>query len=232
MKIGDRIKILRILNGLSMDSLSIRAETVNRISMSAYECNQYYPSRNKVVIVAKTLSVTASYLDYGKWDKDLCLVWRPSERKQGGFKLKTKEILSQLLPDLISETAFNLFAKIKFVDGVAVLFGYERLITCAAFISDSLTSTFPGTEILVSDKKIHSGFHSMILNVTSEHGYMIHPNLSAILKTEEINPCNKHISTINLVKAALNIAALKRQKNQGIDVDFDEAIDVLCRVLD
>lgn len=231
--LGNRIRILRALNGLSQVALGNLAEIdTHRIAIIAYEQNRYRPIRNNLVSIAKALSVSAGYLDYGQWDKDTSLVWRPLLHKQGGFDKKTVDTISLLLPDFVLETGFDLFAKIDFDDGVAVLFGYKKVITCVALIEHEISHLFPGEQISARSNKFLSCFQESIRIVAPAHGYEVHPKLSAIIEFEAVTAGDKNASDDRLVMAAQDIAALKRQQDQGVSVNFSNAIVALCQALE
>ena len=64
LSVGERIKVLRTLNGLTQEALASLAG-LNRASISCWESGAYNPSASKAQVIAKALNCSPAFLFFG-----------------------------------------------------------------------------------------------------------------------------------------------------------------------
>ncbi len=122
MNTATRLKILRLLSGLTHDALA-EITGVNRSLFSNWESGKYGPASKTVGVIAQALSTYPGHILYGDPPPQE-VIWEPAppRARNGNY---TKQYLSdfeQLLPQYWQENKFTEFAQATFPDGGLLLF--------------------------------------------------------------------------------------------------------------
>lgn len=105
MDIHSRIKMLRLLCGMTQEELAFRAE-VPRPSLGNYEQGTYVPRDKSLESLAGILGVEPGYLRYGSPVVN-AQVWQPAIPTNARRKLETINDIVKLLPEFITENRFD-----------------------------------------------------------------------------------------------------------------------------
>lgn len=103
MSIGERIKVLRVLNGLSQEDLA-SLSGINRASISCWEGDTYSPSPSKMQQLAKILGCSPAYMVFGEPCIESAMwILSDAERRQD---LITNTV-TVFIPKLLLENGFT-----------------------------------------------------------------------------------------------------------------------------
>lgn len=149
MKIRHRIKLLRLLFGLTQDEL-VSLAGISRPSLVNYEQGEYNPIDDIVIRLADIFDVEPGYLRYGS-PMIRNHVWIPSIPKHSQRKQTIYDDLEKLFPELIQENAFTSLVMGKLADGNhTLLLGQNKNFDCLLLIppdlADKLIAIMKGLE--------------------------------------------------------------------------------------
>lgn len=149
MKIRHRIKLLRLLFGLTQDEL-VSLAGISRPSLVNYEQGEYNPIDDIVIRLADIFDVEPGYLRYGS-PMIRNHVWIPSIPKHFKRKQAIYDEFEKLFPEFIQENAFTCLVTGKLADGNHVLlFGENKNFDCLLLtppdLADHLIATLKGLE--------------------------------------------------------------------------------------
>lgn len=129
MKTGHRIKLLRLLFGLTQEELANLAG-ISRPSLVNYELGEYSPIDDIVIRLSDIFDVEPGYLRYGS-SMIRNHVWIPSIPKHSQRKQNIIDELEKLFPEFIQENQFTGLVTGTLSDGNhTLLFGRENNFDC------------------------------------------------------------------------------------------------------
>ncbi len=118
---GERIKILRILFGLTQEQLATSA-AVNRASIVSWERGSYNPSHSAATALGGVLLCSPGYLLFGdKLIHSAC--WQPSSPQRSKYLKDYIHDVQTLLPPFFAENAINCMAFYNAFNGRLVFLG-------------------------------------------------------------------------------------------------------------
>lgn len=149
MNIHSRIKILRLLCGMTQEELASKAG-VPRPSLGNYEQGTYVPRDKSLERLATILDVEPGYLRYGS-PVIFSQVWLPTIPVNVRRKRETIEDIINLLPEFVLENHFTGLVTGTLSDGNrTLLFGRQKNFDCllltSAEFADRITATVHGLE--------------------------------------------------------------------------------------
>lgn len=137
MKINTRIKLLRLLIGMTQEELAFQVE-IPRATLGHYEIGSYIPRDMILMQIAEILGVEPGYIRYGS-PVIRNQVWIPSIPKHSKSKQTIYEDIEKLIPEFIQENAFTSLVVGKLADGnQTLLFGRNMKFDCLLLISPNL----------------------------------------------------------------------------------------------
>jgi transcriptional regulator with XRE-family HTH domain len=147
MKTNHRIKLLRLLFGLTQEELSSLAG-ISRPALVSYEQGGYSPIDDIIIRLADIFSVEPGYLRYGS-PVILNHVWIPSIPKHSLRKQNIIDELDKLFPELIQENRFTGLVTGNLADGnCTLLFGrdknFDSLLLTNRELAEKITATAGG----------------------------------------------------------------------------------------
>ena len=129
MDIHNRIKILRLLRGLTQEELAFRAE-VPRPSLGNYEQGTYVPRDKSLESLAGIFGVEPGYLRYGSPVVG-GQAWQPAIPANARRKLETINDIVKLLPEFITENCFDAVISRQLDEGGRLFFfGRDNKYSC------------------------------------------------------------------------------------------------------
>lgn len=138
MNISQRIKLLRLLNGLTQESLAGLAN-VSRPALVNYEKNEYDPIDSVVIRLANIFDVEPGYIRYGSPIVSGC-VWHLQTPRHSVRRLALLADLQQLLPEFIYENQFTCLAPYTLSSSTSLLlFGRSGRHDCLLYADSALT---------------------------------------------------------------------------------------------
>lgn len=155
MDIHTRIKMLRLLCGMTQEELAFKAE-VPRPSLGNYEQGTYVPRDKSLERLAAILGVEPGYLRYGS-PVLISQAWLPAIPVNARRRRETIEDILRLLPDFIVENRFDSVISRPLGDGGRLFFlgrnnDYTCMLLAAAELADSalkeIKSVVPVEELL------------------------------------------------------------------------------------
>lgn len=137
MKTGHRIKLLRLLFGLTQEELAGLAG-ISRPSLVNYELGEYSPIDDIVIRLSDICDVEPGYLRYGS-SMIRNHVWIPSIPKHSQRKQNIIDELEKLFPEFIQENQFTGLVTGTLSDGNhTLLFGRENNFDCLLLTNSEL----------------------------------------------------------------------------------------------
>jgi transcriptional regulator with XRE-family HTH domain len=147
MDIHNRIKMLRLLRGLTQEELAFRAE-VPRPSLGNYEQGTYVPRDKSLESLADILGVEPGYLRYGS-PVVSAQVWQPDIPTNARRKLETIHDIVRLLPEFITENRFDAVISRPLGGGERLFYfgrksDYSCLLLAVSDLEESALNTIKG----------------------------------------------------------------------------------------
>lgn len=147
MKTGHRIKLMRLLFGMTQEELASLAG-ISRPSLINYEQGGYSPIDDIVIRLAKIFGVEPGYLRYGS-PLVKNQVWIPNIPRHSQRKQNIIDELLKLLPEFILENSFTGVVAGSLADGgLTLLFGrdthYDCLLLTNTELGEKLVRTVNG----------------------------------------------------------------------------------------
>lgn len=144
MKTGHRIKLLRLLFGLTQEELASLAG-ISRPSLVNYELGEYSPIDDIVIRLSDIFDVEPGYLRYGS-SMIRNHVWIPSIPKHSQRKQNIIDELEKLFPEFIQENQFTVLVKGTLSDGNhTLLFGRDKIFDCLLLTNSELAEKITAT---------------------------------------------------------------------------------------
>lgn len=144
MKTGHRIKLLRLLFGLTQEELASLAG-ISRPSLVNYELGEYSPIDDIVIRLSDIFDVEPGYLRYGS-SMIRNHVWIPSIPKHSQRKQNIIDELEKLFPEFIQENQFTGLVKGTLSDGNhTLLFGRDKIFDCLLLTNSELAEKITAT---------------------------------------------------------------------------------------
>jgi transcriptional regulator with XRE-family HTH domain len=138
MKTGHRIKLLRLLFGLSQDDLASLAG-ISRPSLLNYEQGGYNPIDDIVRRLSGIFAVEPGFFRYGS-PAIHNHVWIPNIPKHTHRKQNIIDDLEKLFPEFLQENLFSSLVIGTLSDGKkTLLFGNDKLFDCLLIVDDELS---------------------------------------------------------------------------------------------
>lgn len=144
MKTGHRIKLLRLLFGLTQEELASLAG-ISRPSLVNYELGEYSPIDDIVIRLSDIFNVEPGYLRYGS-SMIRNHVWIPSIPKHSQRKQNIIDELEKLFPEFIQENQFTGLVTGTLSDGNhTLLFGRDNNFDCLLLTNSELAEKITAT---------------------------------------------------------------------------------------
>lgn len=144
MKTGHRIKLLRLLFGLTQEELASLAG-ISRPSLVNYELGEYSPIDDIVIRLSDIFDVEPGYLRYGS-SMIRNHVWIPSIPKHSQRKQNIIDELEKLFPEFIQENQFTGLVTGTLSDGNhTLLFGRDKIFDCLLLTNSELAEKITAT---------------------------------------------------------------------------------------
>lgn len=209
MRPGERIKILRILNGMTQEQLADLAG-VNRASMVSWERGNYNPSGPAAASISESVLCPPGYIMFGSPVVESA-VWEPCLPHRSKYLKQYYNDIESLFPQFCKENKINKCAFCSADNGSVVFFGREdNTFEFMQFLSLDLVDSFIRATADL-DKKELSGAELLTI------GFLKEENVETIARYFNIARAN----TIYLDHNLITTAFLKAKKSRGIQPGDD-----------
>jgi DNA-binding XRE family transcriptional regulator len=210
MRPGERIKILRILFGLTQEQLATSA-AVNRASIVSWERGSYNPSHSAATALGSVLLCSPGYLLFGdKLIYSAC--WQPTSPQRSKYLKDYIDDVNTLLPQFLFENSINCMAFYDANNGRLAFLGRAGSpLSCILFLKPEVIDCF------------ETAF-SNIERIEIE-GFTGYPQATLGFQEKDDSDSLKiffrlaSVSGIKLNEDAIASALLKVQKTRGLQSD-------------
>ena len=143
MDCGKRIKILRMLHGLTQGELAILSG-VERTTLARVEAGKTALSDSSCQKLAKVMGVAPSYLTQG-YPRVFGAVWSPLLPLKQQHKNQYKSDMQELFSFLIKENHFDIALSHRLQDGAAIFLGIKPDLDCLLLLPEDIY--IPGEDL-------------------------------------------------------------------------------------
>lgn len=207
MKTGSRIKLMRLLLGLTQEELAGLAG-ISRPSLVNYEQGEYSPIDDISVRLAGIFGVEPGYLRYGT-PVVQNQVWIPSIPKHAQRRQNLIDELGNLLPDFIAENSFSGVIVGTLANGTsAFLFGRGGHYDCLLVASSDLFNVVQNSFLDINDFSVEK------INLSIVNSFGAH---CLVAMHGEISRLDLEFDTKKMLQSLTRISTIKTRSVTNLD---------------
>jgi|GEM_PF-5405807 len=224
MKKNDRLKILRILSGLTQDDLAAAA-CVPRSSIGVWESTKYGPSHTAVPKLADVLNVTPGFLAFG-YPAISSAIWVPHLPERPDHIVSQTKTIKTLLPLFLGEISISSIATTSLSDEEILCFlgngkAFQYLIVADSKIAGVIDTLEYGANTLsLGNISCNGHLHGLgkVETLLKKRGFEVFPFSEELQKCldkmragdpiSEVRTASEMLNEIRRIKGLVSDAAL------------------------